>query len=189
MKTKLLSVSSVFIGYMIYVVTSCPRQPEQIEVIEFKDIQPAVVISQPVVQEKEIVVEEEIIEEPIKTNRWNITLTDDEIDMLAKIVFLESHTEPEEGISAVITVILNRVVSPLFPNTLEEVLSQDNPVQFTSWKNIDIAQPTEKEYKLIEAALSGEKEVLDIDYLYFSRGKQNNAEPVKIGRHWFCKQP
>ena len=90
MKTKLLSASFVFIGCMIYVVASCPRQPEKIEVVKFEEIQPAVVMSQPVMQVKELVKEE--VAEPVKTNRWNITLTDDEIDMLNRltVLFLDS---------------------------------------------------------------------------------------------------
>ncbi len=35
-------------------------------------------------------------------NRWNITLTQEEIDLLAKIVWLESQGEPTEGQEAVV---------------------------------------------------------------------------------------
>ncbi len=37
-------------------------------------------------------------------NRWNITLTQEEIDLLAKIVWLESQGEPTEGQEAVVEV-------------------------------------------------------------------------------------
>ena len=80
------------------------------------------------------------------------------------------------------------MVSDDFPNTLEGVLSQSKPcVQFTTWKNLNIAEPTEKEYNMIYAALNGEKEVLTTEYVFFSRGKQNNNDPKKIDDHWFCK--
>lgn len=129
----------------------------------------------------------QIKEEPV--NRWNIELTEDEIDMLAKIVFLEAHTESDDGISAVIEVIFNRMISDSFPDTIEGVLSQSKPcVQFTTWKNLDIAEPTEKEYNMIYAALDGEKEILTTEYIFFGRGKQNNNDPIQIGNHWFCKE-
>lgn len=134
--------------------------------------------------EVEVVIEEE----KTITNKWGIELTEDEIDMLAKIVFLEAHTQSEDGVSAVIEVVFNRMVSDDFPDTLEGVLSQSKPcVQFTTWKNLNIAEPTEKEYSMIYAALNGEKEVLTTEYVFFSRGKQNNNDPKKIEDHWFCK--
>lgn len=126
--------------------------------------------------------------ENIPVNRWNIRLTEDEIEMLAKIVFLEAHTQSNEGILAVIEVIFNRMISDDFPDTLEGVLGQTEPcLQFTTWKFIEKGKPTEKEYNMIYAALNGEKEVLTTEYVYFSRGKQNNNDPIRIEDHWFCK--
>ena len=39
---------------------------------------------------------------PAYNNRWNISLTDEEIDLLAKIVWLEANGEPVEGQEAVV---------------------------------------------------------------------------------------
>lgn len=120
-------------------------------------------------------------------NRWDLELTEQEIDMLADIIFLESHTESEESMIAAIEVIFNRITHDRFPNTLEDVLSQSNPVQFTTWKIRHMANPTDKEYNAIYNVLYGETEVLSIDYVYFGRGKQNNNDPILIDNHWFCK--
>lgn len=120
-------------------------------------------------------------------NRWGIELTDEEIDMLAEVMFLEAHTEPDNSMLAAIEVIFNRILHDEFPNTLEEVLSQSNPTQFTTWELRHLAEPTEKEYELIYAALYGELELLSNDYVYFGRSKQNNNNPILIGEHWFCK--
>ena len=79
---------------------------------------------------------------PAYNNRWNISLTDEEIDLLAKIVWLEANGEPVEGQEAVVEVVLNRMASDLYPDTLYDVLSQNNPVQFVSWKRRDKAHPT-----------------------------------------------
>ena len=65
-------------------------------------------------------------------NRWNITLTQEEIDLLAKIVWLESQGEPTEGQEAVVEVVFNRMASEKYPDTLYDVLSQGNPTQFCS---------------------------------------------------------
>lgn len=118
-------------------------------------------------------------------NRWEIELTESEIDMLADIMFLEAHTESDESMIASIEVVFNRITHDKFPNTLEEVLSQSN--QFVTWKHRHLAEPTEKEYELIYAALYGETDVLSEDYVFFGRGKYNNNDPVLIDNHWFCK--
>lgn len=146
-----------------------------------------IAIEEPVLEQFIMPIHDDVVEE-LPSNRWNIELTDEEIEMLAKIIFLEAHLEPEDGISAAIEVVFNRMISDSFPDTLEEVLSQDNPVQFVTWSFIDKGEPTDKEYDMIYAALNGEKEVLTTEYVYFARGKQNNHDPIKIGDHWFCKE-
>ena len=121
-----------------------------------------------------------------KENRWGIELTEDEIELLAKIVWVEARGESEEGQRAVIEVIFNRMTSDLFPDTLYDVLSQKNPTQFSSWKLRDKATPTEKEYNSIYAVLEGESEILREDTLYFATKKLKKGLDVKIGDHYFC---
>lgn len=125
-------------------------------------------------------------EEETYQNRWNISLTEEEIDLLAKIVWLESCGEPQEGQEAVVEVIFNRMVSEQYPDTLYDVLGQKNPVQFCSWKNRDIAKPTEKEYQSIENVLNGNTNILRNDTLYFSTEPLTSRLDVKIGGHSFC---
>lgn len=48
------------------------------------------------------------------------------VDLLARVITHESGNQPLEGKIAVGNVILNRVASPSFPNTVTEVLSQPN---------------------------------------------------------------
>ena len=120
------------------------------------------------------------------SNRWGIELTEDEIDLLAKIVWVEARGESEEGQRAVIEVIFNRMVSDLFPDTLYDVLSQKKPTQFSSWKLRDKARPTEKEYNSIYEVLNGNSNVLREDTLYFATKKLKSRLDVKIGDHYFC---
>lgn len=119
-------------------------------------------------------------------NRWGIELTEEEIDLLAKIVWVEARGESEEGQMAVIEVIFNRMTSDLFPDTLYDVLSQKNPTQFSSWKLRDKAEPTEKEYNSIYEVLNGNTNILREDTLYFATKKLKSKLDVKIGDHYFC---
>jgi len=119
-------------------------------------------------------------------NRWGIQLTEEEIDLLAKILWVEARGESETGQEAVVEVIFNRMVSGEFPNTLYDVLSQKKPVQFASWKLRDKAEPTEKEYAAIYAVLNGETSVVREDTVYFATKKLTRNLDMKIGGHYFC---
>ena len=125
-------------------------------------------------------------EESAVQNRWNISLTEEEIQLLANIVWLEASGEGKEGQEAVVEVVFNRMVSKDFPNTLYEVLSQNKPVQFCSWKSRDTASPTELEYQSIENVLQGKTSILRNDTMYFSTSMQTSELDVKINHHYFC---
>ena len=56
-----------------------------------------------------------------------------EIDMLARIIYSEAGNQSDLGQRYVACVVLNRVDSSKFPNTIEGVLSQPN--QFEGYKN------------------------------------------------------
>lgn len=128
----------------------------------------------------------EIVTTPVYENRWNIELTEEEIDLLARIIWLEARGEGTEGEEAVVEVVFNRMASDLYPNTLYEVLSQNHPVQFVSWKNRDKAVPTEMEYESIYNVLNGNTNLLRDDTLYFSTFMMTSNLDVKINNHYFC---
>ena len=120
-------------------------------------------------------------------NRWHITLSPDETgDCLPRIVWLESQGEPVKGQQAVVEVVFNRMRSDVYPDTLYEVLSQKNPVQFCSFKNRDRAKPTQKEYDSIQQVLDGKTRILRDDTMYFSTFPLTEHVEVKIGGHYFC---
>ena len=134
--------------------------------------------------EAESKVEEE--KEVAVSNRWNITLTPNEIDLLARIVMLESGAEPQKGQEAVVEVIFNRMYHEVFPNSLEEVLSQSG--QFSTWKNRNIkaATPTDKVLASIDNVLSGRTNILPYKTVYFALKAQNSRIQTTIGNHIFC---
>ncbi|GAW91635.1 spore cortex-lytic enzyme [Calderihabitans maritimus] len=115
----------------------------------------------------------------------------EEVNLLARVVHGEASGEPFEGKVAVAAVILNRVQSPSFPNTLAGVIYQ--PLAFESVANGQIwaRPPSPESVRAAVAALSG----WDPTYgaLYF----WNPAKPVNpwvwtrrivrtIGRHVFA---
>lgn len=70
---------------------------------------------------------------------------------LSRVIFAESGNQCLEGKMAVGNVVMNRVASPIFPNTVEGVLSQKN--QFTTWKNGALADRIPNADSVIAAKL------------------------------------
>lgn len=165
-------------------VVSFATEKESVATIEKHDIKLVTLYN-----EEDETVEAEVVEEAeeeICKNRWGIQLTEEEIDLLAKILWVEARGESELGQEAVVEVIFNRIVSEEFPDTLYDVLSQKNPTQFASWKLRDKAEPTEKEYASIYAVLEGETSVVKEETIYFATKKLTRNLDVQIGGHYFC---
>lgn len=118
-----------------------------------------------------------------KLNRWGIELSEDEINLLAKIVWLEARGEEQVGREAVVEVVFNRINSKYYGNDVYSVLSEKG--QFTSWSSRNNANPSKKEYKAIRDVLKGSTSIMSFDYLYFSTGKSNGKDFFRIGNHWF----
>ncbi len=75
--------------------------------------------------------------------------------LLARVIYAEARGEPFEGQVAVGAVVLNRVRSPLFPNTIEEVIYQ--PGQFRPVQDGTInLTPDDTAIKAARLALAGE---------------------------------
>ena len=111
---------------------------------------------------------------------------DEELDLFYRTVQAEcGNTEPYDGIGAVADVIANRCRSDIFPDTLTEVITQEN--QFTSWSNgaIEEAKVQPWVYEICDAHIS-EGAVYD-DIYYFTAGYYNPyCEPAfVIGNHYF----
>ena len=111
------------------------------------------------------------------------TLTDNEKYLIYQITFLEAGNQSMEGQRAVIEVILNRVLSDKYPDTVEGVLSQSG--QFTTWPYRNSKSHNEKQEEALQLVYE-EEPILTLDYLMFSRGKFSwGRNYIKIGDHWF----
>ena len=62
--------------------------------------------------------------EVFSDNNEFVYLTEDDIYLMSQVVYAESKGEPFEGKVAVASVILNRVLSPQFPDSVQEVIFQ-----------------------------------------------------------------
>ena len=118
----------------------------------------------------------------------DISMTEDEYEMLRRIVAAEAQTQNLEGRKAVVEVIFNRVLSKEYPSSVYGVLSQRG--QFTSYKyrNASWVEPKYAD-AAIKAVLDQGRTVLpDTGYVYFSRGKSKYGTAwIKIQDHWFGK--
>lgn len=112
-----------------------------------------------------------------------IRLTLEEEDLLAKVIWVEARGECDAGQQAVAEVVLNRLVSDNFPDTLRDVIYAEG--QFRSVKFLKDAQPHQTQYEAIEKALYGPN-VLPMDVYYFATTPETSKVWGGIGGHIFC---
>ena len=127
--------------------------------------------------------------EPERIPRYaGVSMSEDERWELAAIIFLESANQCAEGQQAVAEVVLNRVISPDFPDTVYDVLheGEDTAIpQFSTIVKLDSAEPLATQYAAIDAALYGPS-ILPEDVVFFSRSGENDRVWGKIQDHVFC---
>ncbi len=119
------------------------------------------------------------------------SLGDPDMDLLARIVHSEAKGESYEGQVAVAAVVLNRVRSDLFPNTIAGVVYE--PRQFEPVSNGTIYQPADATaFRAAQDALNGWDPSGGALY-FFAPAKTSNAfvwsRPVirDIGNHRFTR--
>lgn len=105
------------------------------------------------VYEMSVDVEPDVVE-VFNFNNNKILITQGDIDLMAQIVFAESKGEPYDGKVAVASVILNRVLSNGFPNTINEVIFQPNAFSCVVDGHISVI-PTEECYSAVYEAIKG----------------------------------
>ncbi len=84
------------------------------------------------------------------------TYAKDEVELLNKLVWAEARGEDETGQVLVANVVLNRLKSNKYPNTITEVINQPN--QFSPVKNGSLmrATPTQANINAVKKALGGQ---------------------------------
>ena len=118
--------------------------------------------------------------------------SEEDLELLAKIIHVEAGHEGIEGRIAVGNVVLNRVNDSRFPDTIRDVIYQPN--QFPPATNglLDAANPDELTYEAALRALQGE--VVAEGALYFYNPKRTTASfftsrevVIELGNHRFVK--
>ena len=123
--------------------------------------------------------------EEVECRYPDLSLSDADVEMLAKLVCAEADGEPFEGQQAVAEVILNRVAASNFPSTVTGVIKA--PDQFRAASQLYRAKPTHVQYEAVRRAWKGPY-VLDKDVVFFSTGAVNKNVWGTIGNHTFCHQ-
>ena len=134
---------------------------------------------------------------PKTAQALGITLNSDEVAqsgsdlyLLAKCVYSEARGEPYEGQVAVAAVVVNRVESPEFPNTIAEVIYQ--PWAFTAVHDGQInLEPNETAYSAAKDAMNGWDPTYGCLYYYnpataTSKWIFSRTTVVTIGKHVFA---
>lgn len=127
--------------------------------------------------------------EPEPENRYaELHFSDEDVYILACLVYHEARGESFEGQVAVVEVVLNRMLSEYFPDTVEEVVFQKygDVWQFSPAPYLYTAEPTETQYEAVYAALAAEEPILPLDTVYFSTSPYNDSIVAVIGNHYFC---
>lgn len=126
---------------------------------------------------------------PTKGEATTAGITASERDLLARLVRAEAQGEPYAGKVAVATVVLNRVASKDFPNTITEVINQ--PRQFTPVANGEINKPAmEADYKAVDEAVKYRGQGAGSLFFYnpaiaTSRWLDSRETTIVIGNHVF----
>ena len=123
--------------------------------------------------------------EEVECRYPDLSLSDADVELLAKLVCAEADGEPFEGQQAVAEVILNRVAASNFPGTVTGVIKA--PDQFRAASQLYRAKPTHVQYEAVRRAWKGPY-VLDKDVVFFSTGAVNKNVWGTIGNHTFCHQ-
>lgn len=120
-----------------------------------------------------------------------LKLSKEEIEIIEKIVFIESRNQPFEGQVAVSNVILNRIISNQFPNSLKEVIFQKD--QFCSAKNLSKVSEVPEAIKnavkesFIKDVSNGSLFFLNPEEAENSWCQRNKQFVMRIGDHIFYK--
>lgn len=125
---------------------------------------------------------------------WTYDLSAEELLLLQKIVMAEAEGEPYEGKVAVANVVLNRLRSANFPDTITDVIYQKHQFSPVANGRLKRVQPNEETIKSVSAALHGQKEVKDDTYFFLSLKlaqdltvHHSRTFVKKIGNHSFYK--
>jgi spore germination cell wall hydrolase CwlJ-like protein len=108
---------------------------------------------------------------------------DAERELMAQIVMNEAEGEPQDGKQAVAQVIVNRVLSPLFPDTIRDVIYEKYQFATSGTKT-----PTQECYEAVDAALKYEGFPPNMFYFRNEHYHTFGKPYCQIGNHYFSTE-
>ncbi len=188
MKLSAVLISSAFLAFTLGDLSSRAEEPmvDVPEAINIADLEEEGDAAEDVEEEKEP--EDQAI-------TWAYDLSDEECYMLARVAMAEAEGEDTEGKALVMLVVLNRMESEAFPDTVEEVIFQnDGDVhQFSTiidggryWS----VEPNEDCWAALEMVMAGWNEsqgatYFEADYSAQTWHKENLQYLFQHGAHVF----
>lgn len=143
----------------------------------------------PVEVEKEIYIEVPVSAQK-REERWeSIIITAEEKELMARLAWREARGEGILGMRLVLEVVLNRVLSDHFPDTVTEVLYQ--PGHFApSGEALELEDitPTTAQYEALDLALT-ETPITEEDVVFFAREPIYGEIFLHVGGHYFTRYP
>ena len=137
------------------------------------------------VEPKPIEIESEKIEETKETKESKtITYSDEDLEVLTRVITGEAQCYSDEHQIAVGSVVLNRVESPKYPNTIKEVVFQRGQYACTKDGNY-YREPTQKNREIAKYLLENGSQ-LPSNCIYQAQFKQGSGVYKKIGRTYIC---
>ena len=106
--------------------------------------------------------------------------------LLARLVYAEAGSESDEHQQAVASVVLNRMNSDKFPDSIDEVIYQRNPLQYACIEDGNIDKiPDERAIKNAYYIWDNGS-ILPDNVLYQAEFKQGSGVYKQIGNTYFC---
>ena len=147
-------------------------------------------------QDENIAALQKQLEEEIRKSRlaaqssWRdiseVTFTEDDRYLLANLIYCEAGGEPYEGQVAVGAVVINRVLSSVFPNTVSGVIYQSGQFEPVSTGRLALAlaenRATDSCYRAADEAMSGYS---NVGTCVFFRTPIPGLTGINIGGHVF----
>ena len=123
--------------------------------------------------------------EHIEEVSTGVLINDEQLDMLAHLIYGEAGSKhlPDEMQLATGSVLLNRIKSPLFPNTMQECIYQTG--QYSCLNSGYLLTPDERTYANARYLLINGSQLPD-NVLFQSQFKQGDGVYKKIGNQYYC---
>jgi spore germination cell wall hydrolase CwlJ-like protein len=115
-----------------------------------------------------------------------VTFDEGDRRLLANLIYCEAGSEPYEGKVAVGAVVINRLLSSIYPNTVVGVIYQNKQFSPVNDGHLALALTYEKAtadcYKAADEAMSG---VTNVGQCVYFRTPIAGLEGIRIGGHIF----